>query len=325
MTTQETQTPTRTVEPSPTGAPAHTRSDGGGSALRRRASLLFALSLPAASVVALAAHAWNAARVPSRAEWRAAADAVRADWREGDVVAFVPGWAQEGRGDFAGLQAIADEAWDAEHVSAHRRVHVVASFGARAPAWLQAEAKEEGAPRRFGGLVLTSWARSQADARWDFVAHAAEAEVTLTPATGPAQSCTRQGARFDCSERGRYGWRWVGEHRMIAGGRARRCLWAHPTTGATLRIRFPSVPLGRTLRVSHGLADSVAHGGAPVSMDVAVADARVGTVAQQVARGWSQTAFDTTAQAGQRAAVTFEVRTPSDGSRHFCFAAEVLP
>ena len=288
-------------------------------------ALLFALSLPAASAAALATHAWNAARVPSRASWRAAAADVRADWRGGDVVAFLPGWAQEGRGDFTGLNVIASERWDADSVASHKRVHLVASFGARVPAWLRAESTEEGDAKQFGGLTVTRWARTEASMRWDFVSNVGQAEVTLVHAGAPAEPCAKQGARFDCSQGGRFGWRWVGEHQLIAGGRARRCLWAHPTTGATLRVRYPSVRVGRTLAISHALSDVVARSGSPVSLDVFLGDARVGALTQNTVAGWSRAQLDTSAAAGQTAPVTFEVRTPSDGARHFCFAAEVLP
>jgi hypothetical protein len=83
------------------------------------------------------------------------------------------------------------------------------------------------------------------------------------------------------------------------------------------------------LSLAHGLSDSVAHGGASVSLTVRVGDpqsaVQLGHVEQKAARGWSRAQLDTTAYAGQTRPLTFEVRTPSDGSRHFCFSAELVP
>jgi hypothetical protein len=301
-----------------------TNTLGDGLGWVQRAGFAFALCLPPAAGAALVVHALNAAAVPEPADWAAAAAAVRAAAAEGDIVVFAPGWSQEGRGAFRGLRVVADEDFDLEHLGGAKRVVVVASFDARAPRWLEARSKRARS-ERFGRLGVTWLDRTDAAPLTDFTARIADAKVTLEPATGPAVSCTFSAGRHDCSERGRAPWRFVGEHRVAIGGRQRRCIWAHPTTGAALRITFPPAPIGRVLSVAHGLADSIARSGASVTLEVLVRDERVVSLTRPPKPGWVRDTVSTASFAGRTEPISFVIRTPADGSRHYCFSAEAIP
>jgi hypothetical protein len=288
--------------------------------MARRAGLGFALLVPASAAAALALHAFRAWEVPTREEWERAARVVRDAFRPGDLVAFAPGWAQEGRGLFEGLDVLPQERWTQADVARARRLFVVASFGAEPPEWLGRVADFE-ETIELGRMRVFRVRIRGAGARLDLVAHTGLATVTLA-FPGRTISCPRAGERHDCTE-GRTPWRWVAEHRLRVGGSLRRCVWAHPTTGAALRIEYPPVPLGRALSVSHGLSDEVAGRGAPVTLEVWVGGERAARITHAPDPGWRETRIDTARFQGRVEPVAFVVGTEHDGARHFCFAAEV--
>jgi hypothetical protein len=282
----------------------------------------FALLVPASALAALAMHGYRAQKVPTASAWAAAAQAVREASRPGDVVAFVPGWSQEGRGLFRGLRVIPQERWTAADLSGAARLFVVASFGAEPPAWLTPLAQVE-ETREYGQIRLFRLALKQASQRLaDLVSLVPAAKVTLE-APGRIHECPRRGDRHDCSE-SKFPWRYVAEAQLPADGSARRCIWAHPTTGAKLVVAFPPVPMGLSLLVSHGLADPVAQSGAPVTLGVWIGERETAIIPHAPERGWRQTSLDTSAWQGKSEALRFVVTTPNDGARHFCFAAETV-
>jgi hypothetical protein len=284
--------------------------------------LWLALLVPASALAALALHAYRAYEVPSERDWTAAALWVRESFRPGDIVAFVPGWAQEGRGHFRGLHVLPQERWTAADLSGANRLFVVSSFGADPPRWLEPLCILE-ETREFGQIRVLRLALPKARERLaDLVSLVPSAKVTLE-APGRVYECPRQADRHDCTE-ARFPWRYVGETQLLVEGSARRCIWAHPTTGARLVIAFPPVPLGERLVVFHGLADSVAQGGAPVTLGVWVGDRELASIPHPAQRGWRETSLGTAAWQGRSEPLTFVVTTLQEGARHFCFAAETV-
>lgn len=107
--------------------------------------------------------------------------------------------------------------------------------------------------------------------------------------------------------------------------RPRRCIWAHPSQGRSLRIEFAEVPIGRKLRGYSGLPyfhERQSHG-TPVEMEVRVGEQLIGTVEHQDGEGWAPFEFSTRAWAGQRLKVEFRVRSRRVAHRQFCFQADV--
>ena len=105
--------------------------------------------------------------------------------------------------------------------------------------------------------------------------------------------------------------------------RPRRCIWAHPTPGGPLRVRYKGVPLGGVIRGYSGLPWLIFRdgGGAPVELEVKVDGASIGTAVHEDTQGWAPFSF-ATGRAGQTADVEFEVRTVDNRDRHFCFYAD---
>ncbi|HWO94295.1 MAG TPA: hypothetical protein VNL92_05980 [Dehalococcoidia bacterium] len=283
----------------------------------RKAALLGALLVPASAAAALAVHAWRAAEVPDLGDWTRAAAAVRSQFRAGDLIAFAPGWAQEGRGLFRGLDVLPQERWSRDDIARARRLFVVSSFDGRTPAWLSDVGREE-AREDVGGIVVRRFELLFPRALTDFRA-LGPVEVSLD-----ATPCTRSGERWDCTQSGRFPWRWVGPQFMQIGGRARSCIYAHPTTRARLRIAFPPATLGSRLLIGHGLSDAVAGRGASVTLGVSVAGEPISSLEHGQERGWRADSVDTSRWRGRSERVEFTVTTDNDGARHFCFTAEAL-
>jgi hypothetical protein len=50
-------------------------------------------------------------------------------------------------------------------------------------------------------------------------------------------------------------WSYVGATAKKMGGSLRKCVWAHPITGKTIRIAFEDAKIGKTIAGFYGLAD----------------------------------------------------------------------
>ena len=106
--------------------------------------------------------------------------------------------------------------------------------------------------------------------------------------------------------------------------RPRRCIWAHPTDGGALSIRYRAVPLGQVVRGYGALSwflmrDGV---GAPIEMTIEVDGEPIGEFVHSDEQGWHGFEFSTGSRAGSTADVTFKVRSESPKDRHFCFYAD---
>lgn len=84
-----------------------------------------------------------------------------------------------------------------------------------------------------------------------------------------ARPCERESeARFRC---GPDDWNFVGRYVGDVASARRRCIWAHPVSGATVVLRFPATPLGpgAVIRGGVGILDGTPDG-APVQLRVLV-------------------------------------------------------
>src|SRR5258705_9338151 len=140
----------------------------------QRAGFALALCVPASAGAALVLHAVRATEAPPYGDWKQAAAAVRTAWQQGDLITFLPGWAQEGRGEFAGLRALPDEAWDEDMIAGAKRLHLVVSFGAAVPEWLRATSSVE-SRETFGKLEVVRLSRAASAPLYDFTSRAADA------------------------------------------------------------------------------------------------------------------------------------------------------
>jgi hypothetical protein len=101
------------------------------------------------------------------------------------------------------------------------------------------------------------------------------------------------------------------------GGRARRCVWAHPLTNKTLVIRFDNVDVGSRIKGFYGIVDGVStENPGTVNISVLADETRIFEGAT-VRSGLKE--FDVAS--GSAKNIEFRIFTEKDVRRHFCFDA----
>jgi len=117
-------------------------------------------------------------------------------------------------------------------------------------------------------------------------------------------------------------WMWTGPTERVIRGRNETCVWSHPTTGGTVRVRFPNVKLQGTLQFQHAIADSGA--GNPTGQNVVTSVAIDGKVKKRFTRT-NQKGFSggTVQLAGVDVnaphSVELRITTANAGARHYCW------
>jgi hypothetical protein len=204
------------------------------------------------------------------------------------------------------------------------RVWEISQRGARADA---AQRGAVAAERRFGALTVRRVERPAAAVGYDFVARWSEARVSRRAAGGASAAnaasvnCPLAGDRFQCPD---LGYNYVRRQIVEVDTRLRLALLAQPVAQATVVIEYPAVRLGRSLIFATGLSNvwmrKEANG--PVDLRVTVDGVSDGTFTTRNDDGWVVRQIDTSARAGQVAAVRFEISSPAPRARHFALAAE---
>jgi hypothetical protein len=263
-------------------------------------------------------------RLPSERDWREAAALVAREAAPGDAVALAPWWAERAREVLPpGLPVLAFPRLAGEDLPGVRRVWLLSL--ARAPGYrgdverdLRARGATAPVPLRAGALAIARFDLAAPSLPLAFLPdRLASAEV----AVGARRCGAGAGGGFACG--GAAVAREVREVDLLP----RACLSARLGSGEPLRVTFPSVPLGRTLRAHLGVVGEAALGGeAPVRLVVNVAGggaAAVEVEAEEV--GWRALSLETAALAGGAAEVTLTVNAARGDARPLCVDAYTLP
>ena len=308
------------------------------------AVLLTAAGIALAGFASMALGAYWASTAPARAEWEAAAAHVRAGLAPGDAIAVAPWWADEARlalgdGPVLALPDIAGEV-AAGGLWRYRRLWLVAAPGLGSGAGragdriaaLRSERPEGRA--RFGRVEVRLFELGATPAPYDFLTGIASAEVWVEKGAAKVADCAGAlpgGTGFRCTPpAGDKLAHWAKVERRIReiDDAPRECLEAHPWAGASLVLRFPAVPLGRTLAIEGGiplaaLRELDRKDPAPVQLRAIVGGKDLGLFSFPTAPGWTRLRLDTTGVAppGSAADVTFRVAAPDIEWRFFCFTA----
>ena len=293
------------------------------SRLTTRAGLAALAAVSLLALVETASALVAPYRAPTDADWRAAAAEIRAGFRAGDLIVAAPAWADSilrvHLGDLIPVEVagrLDDERFG--------RVWEVSQRGARADASARGTVAAE---RRFGALTIRRVERPAAAVGFDFVARWSEARVSRRTAGGgsvasaASVNCPLAGDRFQCPD---IGYNYVRRQIVEVDTRLRLALLAQPVAQATVVIEYPAVRLGRSLVVATGLSNvwmrKEAQG--PVDLRVVVDGVVDTTFTTRNDDGWALHRLDTSARAGQVAAVRFEITSPAPRARHFALAAE---
>ena len=140
-------------------------------------------------------------------------------------------------------------------------------------------------------------------------------------AGGAVVDCPLAGDRIQCPD---IGFNYVRRQIVEVDTRLRLALLAQPVGQATVVIEYPAARLGRSLVVATGLHNAWMRKEAAGTVDlrVVVDGAADATFTTGNDDGWAIHRIDTSARAGQVAAVRFEITSPAPYARHFALAAE---
>ncbi|MEB2310242.1 MAG: hypothetical protein OZ921_20325 [Sorangiineae bacterium] len=297
------------------------------------ARLLFAL-VPLAGLLELTSHFFFSMRAPTGDDWSKLRGALAAVAKPGDLIVAAPDWADPlARRSFGdAMMPLAAVARPDE--SAFARAVEVGILGSHAPALDGWRTVSETRAGRFALRVLENPAPARV--RYRFLDHVAPDQLTVAlgerecaytesgrPRTGglfgPA---TVPSVRHECP----------GFPGVYAGVtviddeeyRPRRCMWATPSAGEPLRLRYRDVPLGEKIYGYTGNSWFLYRDGrsAPVELVVRVGGDALGRAVHQPADGWKRFEFSAGAHAGEREDVEFELRATGSGERQLCFYAD---
>lgn len=281
------------------------------------------LVLPLASLFYLVWSLLLVARVPVETQWKAAADVVRAAHQQGDCVVFNPPWAGEGAPLLEGLDVRISETVDWYEARKCTRVWVLSSLARSEP---DSPAGFRKVSEVLGSGVDVRLYRPQprGELLFDFLARIDKAQVSRIYPDRMQRCKNFRDQRWYCG--GEHRWQFVGRHARDIAGVARNIIWAHPLDkGARLEIRYPDVPMGRTLVVHYGLTQRAIETGegAPTTFWIDVGEERVFERTVGVNEGgWFEETVDVSGFAAG-ADVVFTVFTRDYKDRQFCFDADM--
>ena len=160
--------------------------------------------------------------------------------------------------------------------------------------------------------------------RFELTDNVGSAEISFRWPDGRTHPCDQW--RFGSWGCGLEDWLWVGPTEQFFRGQPRECIWAHPTDGAELVIRFTDVPNGSRLAGRYGIADSGAdmEDGAPVSMVVRAGEEERRVVAQNRHGMFSYHLALSSEPGVDTIDIEFIISSEPAGRRHFCFTGAVV-
>ena len=277
-------------------------------------------------------------RAPRVAEWQAVRAQVAQRKRPSDLLIVAPEWADPiARFAFGDqLMPIADEA--RADSSAYSRAIEVDALGASAAeldGWAVVEQHSAG---RFQIRVREN--PHPEEVLFSFLDNARPPSLSVTAGdAGQSERVCVYSQHARPSAGGLHGHLAFPRERFLCGGeeffvgitilddeqyRPRRCLWAEPRGGESVRLSFANVPMGRKIYGYAGLSYFLFRDGAhePTTITVHVDGQPVGSYEHHDERGWHHFEFDTERFAGQRAAVEFDVTSDDPSDRQLCFYAD---
>lgn len=290
---------------------------------------VFAL-VPAVGLLELGAHLVQTHSVVPEDDWKAARAYVTAQAKPDDLVAFAPRWADPiGRETFGPQLATVEREARPDETRFPRALEV-SIRGAHLPAF---DGWGRAAQQSFGGVTVTTWTNpSPAVVLDDLVSlvdpqhlrvSRGETECNFvhgTPTSGNlGAGPTIPGDRFACP-----GGAFVGVSVVADLDYApHRCIYAPPTGGSPLRLRWLDVRFGHTLHGHHALYVEAERDrkGSPVTVVFKSGDTEVGHVVHRDGDGWKPFELDTSALAGQHGELVAEI-TSSGDRRMYCFEAD---
>lgn len=293
--------------------------------------------IPLVGLVELALHGLLRDQAPTAEEWARLSEAIERIRRPGDIVVVAPRWAEP-----LARRSLGDAVMPLRHLaradlSDHREaleLSVLGEHAAELAAFAEVE-RLEAEPFRIRRLRNPRYEPTLY--QFDDNVHpdhlsvvevfeGVERTCPFTPrapssAGGLGGHPAYPRARFVCSG-GRSAF--VGVTVIDdAEYRPRRCIFAHPVQGGTLRLRFKDVPFGRAIQGYGGLPFLIFRDGvgAPVTLRAHLDGRQSGLSVHRDEAGFSPFRWEFGAPTAAVGEVMFEIESADARAREFCFTA----
>jgi hypothetical protein len=286
-----------------------------------RTAVAFGLAIPLASIVYFAVSLNQIARVPDQQDWKAAAWIVRSGFKEGDLVAFMPQWAQGASPWLQGLDVDTGENFDWYEASKASRVWLISSMNGRRKTPPEGWNLVRSLALHRTGVSLWTPPPGR-DRIYGFSENIDKAFVSRNRGKTRKLCNNFKNGRWYCGAE--HPWQYVGLESRDIAGRVRNVIWSHAIERYVVETVWTDVPQGGTLTVHYGLTQRAAEAreGAPVKFTITVDNKPVFSDTLEVdEHGWFRRDIDLPGQAAS--SVGFKVETPDPQSRQVCFTADI--
>jgi len=224
-----------------------------------------ALLLVLAGIASISAYLFVFRDPTDDADWKRAADWIEHDFGENDAFRVHPYWND---GPLVHFRNIGDRRLPQrtplyEDLYTYDRVWIATPRGRRDEALKMLGLGDRPSRERdFDTVTAMAVDVHGPPIVWEAYDHVKEAKVWHVR-KGKAENCSRWNSRkhrLDCTPADR--WFWVGQTMQEVGDEPRRCVWAQPIEkGGFVRVEFPRVPAGKTLRIRAGFSLRAARSG----------------------------------------------------------------
>lgn len=174
-------------------------------------------------------------------------------------------------------------------------------------------------------VCLARYSLPSRNVAFHFTGHLAEARVFIGEGDGKVTEARKEGGAWTFIGNPA-DWNQVSVRIEPFRRRLRRCIWFHPLEEGVKTIEYSGVPVGKRMELFGGIVDDGIRTppGAPVYLSVEVDGKPAGSLAFQDTDRNFYHLLDTASLSGEGRRVRFQVQTPDQGGRHFCFSASSL-
>jgi len=266
----------------------------------------------------------NPALSPDLEDYEQVEKTIRAEFKDGDAIAVRPWWAARAREYVGDLPFIQVRDLAAEDLSLYSRLWVISLPGHHndLAGPFRDETYRLEKEQEHGSLVLKGYRLPQrAEVLYDFRKELQSAQVVIRAKNAPKQCARWIDDRWVCS---RHDWNFVGRLIVELGDDPREVIWAHPADDP-IEIKYTQVPGGKTLLVHTGFTPPAARTaeGADVTLLVLLNGREIGKIVQGNKSGYFERQIDFDPYGPGPHDITFVVKAPNGGMRHFCFDGQV--
>ncbi len=288
---------------------------------------MIAAALALALILSFLSPLFGTDAVEGTAPFVAAVRAAKAGLQDADRVIVHPPWRDDVAAAIRDANILppgvdASEAFAPRHAEPWGAIGFVLERGAPLPATLANRIAAHGKVLADQNGVQVVLVDDTSAASSDFSARLSKAQVTIEKQGGDITRCKWDAVKRRHTCPGHPGWMHVGLETVVTNKKNERCIWAHPTTGGKVAVRFEGVTVDKELELSHALADSAMRNksGKPVTASVFVGGALVGRHAKQNRPGFDRKRLTVPeGKRGKNKNVRVEITTRDDGARHYCF------